>query len=119
MGGIRAILSLMPGMGTNAALKNMDMGEKELVKVEAIIRSMTAEERLKPKIIAGPRRKRIATGSGATIQDVNSLLNRFETIKKIAKKTVGSNYTPSAKDKKKHGKHMKQKSFSPFGKFMN
>jgi signal recognition particle subunit SRP54 len=115
MGGVRELLSLLPGMGTNAALKNLDMGERELVKVEAIIRSMTREERLKPKVLSGSRRLRIARGSGSTIQDVNGLLTKFDQAKKMMKKSLGSKFTPSAKDKKKRGRQ-KAPSFFPFGR---
>lgn len=117
MGGLRELLSLLPGMGTNSAMKNLDMGEKEMVKVEAIICSMTRDERQKPRILSGSRRKRIADGSGTTIQDVNRLLSQFEQIKKMMKKTIGSKFTPSSKDRKKKAKqsNLKRKLFSPFG----
>ncbi len=116
MGGVREILSMLPGMGTNAAVKNLDMGERELVKVEAMIRSMTRDERERPRIISGSRRKRIATGSGTTIQDVNGLLGKFEQIKKMMKKSIGSKFTPSMKDRKKKGKQVKRGFFSSFGR---
>jgi signal recognition particle subunit SRP54 len=116
MGGVRELLSLLPGMGTNAALKNLDLGEKELVKIEAIIRSMTNDERARPKVLSGPRRKRVSNGSGTTIQDVNQLLVKFEQVKKMMKKSIGSKFTPSAKDKKKRGKHVSRGFLSRFGK---
>jgi signal recognition particle subunit SRP54 len=116
MGGVREILQMLPGMGTNAAVKNLDMGERELVKVEAMIRSMTNDERERPKVISGSRRKRIATGSGTTIQDVNRLLGQFEQIKKMMKKSIGSKFTPGAKDRKKKGKQTKRGFFSSFGR---
>ncbi len=117
MGGVREILSMLPGLGTNAAVKNLDMGEKELVKVEAMIRSMTSGEREHPKVISGSRRKRIATGSGTSIQDVNRLLGQFEQIKKMMKKSIGSKFTPSAKDRKKKGKQPTRRGFfSSFGR---
>lgn len=115
MGGVRELLSLLPGMNSNAQLKNLDMGEKEMGKVEAIIRSMTDEERLRPKILTGSRRKRIADGSGSTIQDVNRLLGQFEQAKKMMKKSLGSKFTPKAKDRKKKGKQ-KRTFLSPFGR---
>lgn len=116
MGGVREILSMLPGMGSNAAVKNLDMGEHELVKVEAMIRSMTNDERERPKVISGSRRKRIATGSGTTIQDVNRLLGQFDQIKKMMKKSIGSKFTPSVKDRKKKGKPMRRGLFSSFGR---
>ena len=116
MGGVREILSMLPGMGTNAAVKNLDMGERELIKVEAMIRSMTRDERERPKVISGSRRKRIATGSGTTIQDVNGLLGKFDQIKKMMKKSIGSKFTPSMKDRKKKGKPVKRGFFSSFGR---
>jgi len=64
-------------------LKQLKPDEKELVRVEAIINSMTREERRNYKIINGSRRKRIATGSGTTIQDVNRLLKNFAQTKKM------------------------------------
>jgi len=96
MGGVREMLQLLPGMGTNAAVKNLDMGERELVKFEAIVMSMTKGERSRPKLINGSRRKRIATGSGTQVQDVNQLLTRFDQAKKMVKKQLGSRFTAPA-----------------------
>ena len=101
MGGVREVMSMLPGMGGNAAMKNLDMGEKEMVRVEAIVHSMTKEERARPKIISGTRRKRIANGSGTTIQDVNRLLKQFDQMKKMMKKMGGDRFTPSKKNKRK------------------
>jgi signal recognition particle subunit SRP54 len=63
----------------------MEVDEKELTRVEAIISSMTVEERVHPEIIDGSRRRRIARGSGTTIQDVNRLLKQFNDMKKVLK----------------------------------
>lgn len=115
MGGVRELLSLLPGLGTNAAVKNLDMGDKELVRVEAIVLSMTRVERMHPKILTGSRRRRIASGSGTTIQDVNRLLAQFEQMKKMMKKSIGSKFTPSAKDRKKRAKAKPRNIFSRFG----
>jgi len=104
MGGVKELLSLFPGMSGKAALKNLDLGEKELVRSEAIVYSMTEEERLRPKIISGSRRRRIAYGSGTEIQDVNRLLTQFGQMKKMLKKVGGSKFTPPAKKGKKRGK---------------
>lgn len=75
MGSLSSLVSMIPGMG--AQLKNTQIDDNALVKVEAIINSMTKEERRKPKILNGNRRKRIARGSGTTIQDVNRLVKQF------------------------------------------
>ncbi len=83
MGPLREILSMIPGVGS--ALRNVDIDEKELVKVEAIINSMTPEERRKPQIINASRKRRIAMGSGTTVQDVNRLLKQFEEMQKLLK----------------------------------
>ena len=67
---------MIPGMGK--VMRNMDFDDDAFKGIEAIIHSMTPEERQKPKIINGSRRKRIARGSGSTIQDVNRLMKQFE-----------------------------------------
>ena len=76
------VLAMIPGMGQ---LKNLGASEGEFVKVEAIINSMTAEERRKPHIINGSRRRRIASGSGTKVQDVNRLIKQFAQVKKMMK----------------------------------
>jgi signal recognition particle subunit SRP54 len=83
MGPLKEILSMIPGVGS--ALRNVDIDEKELVKIEAIINSMTPEERRKPQIINASRKRRIAMGSGTTVQDVNRLLRQFEDMQKLLK----------------------------------
>ncbi|KGG80779.1 signal recognition particle protein [Caloranaerobacter azorensis] len=85
LGPLDQILEMIPGMGSKQ-LKNLKVDEKELVKIEAIIQSMTKEERQNPSIIDGSRRKRIAKGSGTSIQDVNRLLKQFKETKKMIKK---------------------------------
>ena len=84
MGNLNHLLSMIPGMNTGA-LKDAQVDEKQMVKIEAIILSMTREERLRPDIINGSRRKRIATGSGTTVEDINKLLKQFDQIKKTMK----------------------------------
>lgn len=81
MGNLKDLLSLVPGV--NKAIKNIEIDEKAFKHIEAIILSMTPEERSNPSIINGERRKRIAKGSGTTVQDVNRLLRQFEDLKKI------------------------------------
>lgn len=83
MGSLKSLLGMVPGM--NKAMKNADVDDKQLVKVESIIQSMTKEEREKPKILNGSRRKRVARGSGNSIQDVNRLLKQFKEMQKMMK----------------------------------
>jgi signal recognition particle subunit SRP54 len=84
MGNIKDLMGMIPGMGK--ALKNMDVDEDSFKGIEAIIRSMTPEERENPKIIDGSRRKRIAQGSGTSVQEVNQLLKQFQETSKMMKK---------------------------------
>ncbi|MCD6294235.1 MAG: signal recognition particle protein [Deltaproteobacteria bacterium] len=83
LGSLEDILGMLPGMGKLKQLKNLKPDEKELVKVEAIINSMTRDERRRFKIINGSRRRRIAAGSGTKVQDVNRLLKNFVQTKKM------------------------------------
>ena len=84
MGNIKDLASMIPGVGR--ALKDVDIDDDAFKGVEAIIYSMTPEERENPELINGSRRKRIASGSGTTIQDVNRLLKQFEESKKMMRK---------------------------------
>jgi signal recognition particle subunit SRP54 len=86
MGSLSDIVSMIPGIGVNKQFKNLNVDEKELVKVEAIINSMTLKERHHFQIINGNRRKRIAKGSGTSVQDVNQLLKNYTQILKMMKK---------------------------------
>jgi len=81
MGNLKDLASMIPGMGK--VMKNMDFDDDAFKGIEAIIHSMTPEERNNPAIINGSRRKRIATGSGSTIQDVNRLMKQFEDTRKM------------------------------------
>ena len=83
MGPLSQILSMIPGYSRVATSQAVD--DRAFVKIEAMIRSMTEEERRKPHIINGSRRRRIAMGSGTTVQDVNRLLKQFEEMKKMMK----------------------------------
>jgi len=83
LGSLEQIMSMIPGLGQLKQLKNMKPDERELVRVEAIINSMTKEERENYKMINGSRRRRIALGSGTSIQDVNKLLKNFVQTKKM------------------------------------
>ena len=86
MGSLSDLLKMIPGVGSSKQLKNMQVDEGELVKIEAIINSMTPKERHKHQIINGSRRKRIARGSGTSIQDVNRLLKNYTQVLKMMKK---------------------------------
>jgi len=87
MGSLESILSMIPGAGkAMKSMQGMQMPDKELKKIEAIIGSMTAQERRDHRIINGSRRLRISKGSGTTVQDVNQLLKRFTEAQKMMKK---------------------------------
>ena len=88
MGNLDQILGMMPGVNTSA-LKNAQVDEKQMAKIEAIILSMTKEERMRPDVINGSRRKRIAKGSGTMVEDVNKLLRQFDQMKKMMKQFSG------------------------------
>ncbi len=98
MGPLDQILGMIPGMNTKA-LKGLDVDNKELVRIEAVIKSMTKKERENPEIIDSSRRKRIALGSGTNVQEVNKLLKQFKETKKMMKK-----FTDMEKIMKKKGK---------------
>ncbi|MFA5809972.1 MAG: signal recognition particle protein, partial [Thermoleophilia bacterium] len=83
MGPLAGMLSMIPGVPKQ--LKNQQIDERELDRVEAIIRSMTLDERRAPDIINGSRRKRIAAGSGTNVQSVNQLISRFKQMQKLMK----------------------------------
>ena len=87
MGNIKDLASMIPGVGK--ALKDVDIDDDAFKSVEAIIHSMTPNERENPDLINGSRRKRIADGSGTTVQDVNRLLKQFEESKKMMKMLSG------------------------------
>jgi signal recognition particle subunit SRP54 len=83
MGPLDQILSMIPGFGQLKQLQGVKVDEQDIAHVEAIIRSMTKEERREPSVINGSRRRRIADGSGTSIQDVNRLLKQFEEMRKM------------------------------------
>jgi signal recognition particle subunit SRP54 len=90
MGTMEQLLSMIPGLGKNKALKGMQPDERELKRVEAIINSMTPKERADHQIIDGSRRRRIAQGSGTSVQDVNRLLKNFTATQKMIKQMTQS-----------------------------
>jgi signal recognition particle subunit SRP54 len=86
MGPLESILEMVPGMGR--ALKGLKIDQKAMVRVESIINSMTKDERRRPHLVDGSRRKRIAQGSGTSVQDVNQLLKQFFMMQKMIKKAT-------------------------------
>ncbi|KAB3535196.1 signal recognition particle protein [Alkaliphilus pronyensis] len=97
MGPISQLLEMIPGAGKQ--LKGLEVDEKELVYIQAIIQSMTKKERQNPSILNGSRRKRIAAGSGTSVQQVNRLIKQFEQTRKMMKQ-----FTDMEKGMKKGGK---------------
>ncbi len=83
MGSIGDLMSMIPGV---KGIKDVDIDEKRLTRIEAIINSMTLVERHRPQILDGSRRKRIASGSGTKVQDVNQLIKQFQSMRKMMKK---------------------------------
>ena len=88
MGSLSQLIDMVPGINAKK-LKGMEVDDKDLIKVEAIIKSMTKKERQDPSILNGNRRKRIAYGSGTSIQDVNKLIKNFEQTRKMMKQFAG------------------------------
>ena len=97
MGPLKQVMSMLPGVGDK--LKDVDVDDRQLVRIEAMITSMTDEERSNPKIINPSRKKRIASGSGMKVEDVNRLLKQFEMMQKMMKQFGGG-----GKGKKKRRK---------------
>ncbi|MCL2575342.1 MAG: signal recognition particle protein [Defluviitaleaceae bacterium] len=98
MGPIKNILGMLPGAG-NMKINEDDINEKAMSHVEAIVQSMTPKERSNPAILTGSRRKRIANGSGRSIQEVNRVLKQFDEMKKMMKQ-----FSDMGKSGKKRGK---------------
>src|SRR4029077_4812121 len=89
MGPLEQIMGMLPGMGNLKALADKKPDEQQITRIEAIIHSMTPEERGKQHIINGSRRKRIARGSGTSVEDVNRLLKQFVQMQKMLKQLGG------------------------------
>jgi signal recognition particle subunit SRP54 len=89
MGPLDQLLDMMPGMGKLKSMPNFKVDEKQISRTEAIVKSMTRNEKQKPDIINFSRRKRIAAGSGTSVADVNRLLKQFEDMKKMMKQFSG------------------------------
>jgi signal recognition particle subunit SRP54 len=87
MGNVKDLASMIPGV--EKAMKNLDIDDDAFKSIEAIISSMTPEERENPVLLNGSRRKRIANGSGTTIQEVNRLIKQFDETRKMMKMMSG------------------------------
>jgi len=110
LGSFDQILSMLPGMGMLKEIKKMQVDEKEFVRMEAIINSMTRVERRNVDLINASRRRRIANGSGTTVQDVNRLLKSYGEARKMMRQVVGG----GSATKKKKGKGRRKRAFFPF-----
>ncbi len=86
MGPLEQLVGMIPGVGQAMRAQNLQVDERQFRRLEAIILSMTPQERQRPEIVGGSRRRRIARGSGTSLQDVNVLLNRFEQYRKLMRK---------------------------------
>ena len=86
MGSLSDMIGMIPGMGNKLKGANLNVDEKQIDRTKAIIQSMTPKERSKPEILNASRRKRIAAGSGTTVQDVNRLINQFNQTKEMMRK---------------------------------
>jgi signal recognition particle subunit SRP54 len=97
MGNVKDLMAMIPGVGK--AIKDLDIDDNAFKGIEAIIRSMTPEERTNPLVLNGSRRKRIANGSGTTVQDVNKLLKQFDETRKLMKMMTKGNVPGMARRK--------------------
>ncbi|MFC1829452.1 signal recognition particle protein [Thermodesulfobacteriota bacterium] len=86
MGSLSDLIKMIPGFGTHKQLKNLEIDDRELIRIEAIINSMTIQERRNHQMINGSRRKRIAKGSGTQVRDINNLLKNYTQVLKMIKK---------------------------------
>jgi len=106
MGPLNNLLGMMPGMPKE--LKNQEIDDRQVARVEAIIRSMTPTERAKPDLIDGSRRGRIAAGSGTRENEVSQLINQFKQMQKMLKKMGGMGTKSIKRGRKKAGKKGKK-----------
>ncbi|MGN1034334.1 MAG: signal recognition particle protein [Oscillospiraceae bacterium] len=97
LGSLKSLASMLPGIGKKVTDEQMEQGEKELVRMEAIIYSMTPQERATPSILNASRKKRIAKGSGQKVEDINGLLKKLEAINETMKR-----FDRLKRQKKKH-----------------
>jgi len=105
LGPLDQIMGMIPGMNKMKGIENVNVDDKQMGRVEAIIKSMTKAERSEPKLIDSSRRKRIAKGSGTTVQEVNRLLKQFDDMQKMMKQFSGM--AKKMKGKAKKGKGFK------------
>ncbi len=111
LGSFEQILGMLPGMGILKDIKKMQVDEKEFVRMEAIINSMTMAERTNADLLNASRRRRIAEGSGTTVQDVNRLMKSYEDSRRMMRQMMGA---AGGGGKKKKGKIRRKGSFFPF-----
>ncbi len=111
LGSLEQIIGMIPGLGKSRGLKNLQVDEKEFLRMEAIINSMTKGERQNADIINSSRRKRIAMGSGTTVQDVNRLLKSYGESRKMMRQFMGG-AAPGGSKKKVKGR--RKRAFFPF-----
>ncbi|MDR6552847.1 signal recognition particle protein [Paenibacillus qinlingensis] len=107
MGPLDQILDMLPGANKIKGMKDMKVDEKQMARVEAIVKSMTTEEKRKPELLNANRRKRIAAGSGNTVQEVNRFIKQFDDMRKMMKQFSGMMGPKGAKGMKKLGKGFK------------
>ncbi len=88
MGPLQNVLGMLPGIGNK--IKDVEISDDAMKKPEAIIRSMTMKERRRPDVLNASRRKRIASGAGVTVQDVNQLMRQFDQMRKMMKQMMGN-----------------------------
>ncbi|ATO47989.1 signal recognition particle protein [Brevibacillus laterosporus] len=103
LGPLEDLLGMLPGMNKMKGMKDLKVDEKQIARTEAIVKSMTKEERANPDVMNANRRKRIAAGSGTTIQEVNRFIKQFEDMKKMMKQFTGMTDKMKKKSKKKGG----------------
>ncbi|MGG1555040.1 signal recognition particle protein [Paenibacillus ferrarius] len=104
MGPLDQILEMLPGANKIKGMKDMKVDDKQMARVEAIVKSMTTEEKRKPELLNPSRRKRIALGSGNSVQEVNRFIKQFEDMRKMMKQFSGMMGPKGAKNLKKLGK---------------
>lgn len=94
LGPLDQILDMLPGMGQMKGMKDMRVNEKQMARTEAIVKSMTKQEKGNPELLNLSRRKRIAAGSGTTLQEVNRFIKQFDDMRKMMKQLMGSSGKP-------------------------
>ncbi|MCY9658082.1 signal recognition particle protein [Paenibacillus chondroitinus] len=107
MGPLDQILEMLPGANKIKGMKDMKVDDKQMARVEAIVKSMTKEEKRKPELLNANRRKRIALGSGNSVQEVNRFIKQFDDMRKMMKQFSGMMGPKGAKSMKKLGKGFK------------